>query len=63
MRLAWFLLTGHYDRGPIQMADVDLENRIWREQRLPLHEASTDQNNGSSVVRGAAHGIAPTGRA
>lgn len=49
-RLIWFLSIGSWERRePIVMEDIDLNaQRIWREQRLPVHEQRTLQELGSA---------------
>jgi hypothetical protein len=53
VRLFWFLSTGTTERGPVRMEDVDLENRIFRDHRLPVQEQRTQRDLESRVERRA----------
>lgn len=46
--IRWFLGTNSIE--PVVMEDVDLENRIFRDHRLPVHQERTERNLDSGRV-------------
>jgi hypothetical protein len=47
-RFTWFLSMGTWERREPVMEDVDLGNRIFREQRMPIHQQRTSAELGSA---------------
>lgn len=50
VRRIWAISVGRYE-VELRMEDVDLENRRFREQRMPVHQQRTEADNASSARR------------